>query len=69
MAGAEHRAGLSDDPAVERHDFRADLEGRRRLRDQIQEGRRIGPGVERDSPQVLAGDHRAVDQVRERDRA
>ena len=63
MAGAEQGTRLSDDPAVDRHHLGPDLECGRRLRRQVEEGRRILAGIERDLPHVLAGDHRIVDQI------
>ena len=68
MAGAEERTGLSHHPAVKVDDVRPDLQRRGRFRNQVHEGRRVLPRVERDRPQVLAGDQRVVDQVVERDR-
>ena len=68
VEGAKNRTSFLHDPAIKAHDIRADLHGALRLGHKIQECRRISSGIERDRPQVLTGDQRAVDELGERER-
>src|ERR1017187_9327290 len=65
MANAGESACFPDNPTVEFDDLRTELQGSWRLRHQVEESWRVGPGGERDRAQVFTGDQRAIGQVRQ----
>ena len=68
MARSKKRTSFLDHPAVQFDDIGPDLDRGGRFRNQVHERRRVLARVERDRPQVNAGNQRIVDQLIERDR-